>query len=195
MLRLTIHLLALLPFFYYVQAILTRSLGADPQEVLLHGFGIWALRFLLLSLAITPLRKWLKQPWLVQYRRMLGLYFFFYLCCHLVTYLWFFLGWDASLIASEIVKRPYITVGVLAFVMTVPLVVTSTKGMQRRLKRGWSRLHSLVYGIGILSVVHFIWQSKADLNRPLIYTLILALLLTSRIWWKFNQKRAVKAAG
>lgn len=181
MIRGVLHLLALSPLAYYIYAAVSQSLGADPQEVLLHGFAIWALRFLLLSLAISPARRLLKANYLIRYRRMLGLYFFFYLCLHLLVYLWFFLGWQWASIGEEVVERPYITVGMLAFLLTIPLVVTSTKGMQRRLRQTWSKLHKLVYLIAILSIIHFIWQSKADLNEPLIYLIILLFLLSFRI--------------
>ncbi|NVJ62319.1 MAG: sulfoxide reductase heme-binding subunit YedZ [Gammaproteobacteria bacterium] len=193
MIRVLAHLVALLPFIYYLQGAFRQQLGADPQEVLLHGMGIWSLRFLLACLMVTPLRSFFRWPKLIHYRRMLGLYFAFYLALHILIYLWFFLGWEWSMIASELVKRPYLTVGIIAAILTVPLVVTSTNKARRWLKRRWNTLHKLIYPIGFLAVVHFYWQVKADINEPLIYVLIYTFLMVYRIWLKYSQKSSQKA--
>ncbi|MEJ2142126.1 MAG: sulfoxide reductase heme-binding subunit YedZ [Gammaproteobacteria bacterium] len=157
------------------------QLGANPFEELTRRSGEWTLRFLLIVLAITPLRKITKQNWLMAYRRMLGLYTFFYASFHLLTYLWFDQFFDWHEIYIDIVKRPFITVGMLAFVLLVPLAVTSTNKWMKRLGRRWKRLHQLVYLIGILAILHFIWLVKADLRTPLIYAVILAFLLGYRL--------------
>jgi sulfoxide reductase heme-binding subunit YedZ len=168
--------------FYYNQ------LGANPFEVLTRDSGEWTLRFLFLTLLMTPLRGILHQSWPLQLRRMLGLYSFFYACLHLLTYLWFdqFFAWQE--IANDIIERPFITVGIIAWTLLVPLAVTSTNGMMRRLGRRWKRLHRGIYLIAILGVLHFIWLVKADLREPLIYAGLLVLLLGYRIA-KWGQKR------
>lgn len=168
--------------FYYNQ------LGANPFEVLTRDSGEWTLRFLFLTLLMTPLRGILHQSWPLQLRRMLGLYSFFYACLHLLTYLWFdqFFAWQE--IANDIIERPFITVGIIAWTLLVPLAVTSTNGMMRRLGRRWKRLHRGIYLIAILGVLHFIWLVKADLREPLIYAGLLVLLLGYRIA-KWSQKR------
>lgn len=193
MIRVCAHLIALLPFLYYLQGAVRQDLGADPQEVLLHAMGIWSLRFLLVTLAVTPLRTIFKWPRLLQYRRMLGLYFAFYLFLHVVIYLWLFLGWEWMMIGQELIKRPYLTVGIVALVLTLPLVVTSTNGARRRLKRRWNQLHKLIYPIGLLALIHFYWQVKADINEPLIYILIFSVLMAYRLWLKYRQSRGFKA--
>lgn len=120
---------------------------------------------------------------------MLGLYFAFYLFLHVITYIWLFLGWQWEMIGSELIKRPYLTLGIVAFVLTLPLIATSNLWAQRKLKRHWKRLHQLVYGIAILGWVHYFWQVKADLNEPLLYGFLLAALLMPRVWWKIKQNR------
>ena len=165
-----------------------EQLGANPFEVLTRDSGEWTLRFLLLTLLMTPLRGILHQSWPLQLRRMLGLYSFFYACLHLLTYLWFdqFFAWQE--IANDIIERPFITVGIIAWVLLVPLAVTSTNGMMRRLGRRWKRLHRSIYLIAILGVLHFIWLVKADLREPLIYAGLLVVLLGYR-FAKWGQKR------
>ena len=170
--------------FYYDQ------LGANPFEVLTRESGKWTLRFLLLTLLMTPLRGMLHRPWPLQLRRMLGLYSFFYACLHLLTYLWFDQFFDWQEIANDILKRPFITAGITAWLLLLPLAVTSTNGMMRRLGRRWKRLHRSIYLIAILGVLHFIWQVKADLREPLIYAGLLAILLGYRVA-KWRRKRVV----
>jgi len=164
------------------------QLGANPFEALTRESGEWTLRFLLLTLLMTPLRGILHRPWPLQLRRMLGLYSFFYACLHLLTYLWFdqFFNWQE--IANDILKRPFITVGITAWILLLPLAVTSTNGMMRRLGRRWKRLHRSIYLIAILGVLHFVWLVKADLREPLIYAGLLVVLLGYRIA-KWRQKR------
>ncbi|HKW18208.1 MAG TPA: protein-methionine-sulfoxide reductase heme-binding subunit MsrQ [Terriglobales bacterium] len=158
------------------------ALGANPVEALEHGTGDWALRFLLITLSITPLRKLLRVPSLIKFRRMFGLFAFFYACLHFATYL----GLDKFLnvheILADVVKRKYITVGFTAFVLLVPLAVTSTAGWIRRLGgKRWRSLHRLIYASAIAGVIHYLWLVKADIRKPLEYGAILAVLLAYRL--------------
>lgn len=169
------------------------QLGANPFEALTRQSGEWTLRFLLLTLLMTPLRDILHRAWPLQLRRMLGLYSFFYACLHLMTYLWFDQFFDWREITEDILQRPFITVGITAWILLLPLAVTSTNGMMRRLGRNWRRLHRSIYLIAALGVLHFIWLVKADLREPLIYAGILVGLLGYRLakWW---QKRMFSLA-
>jgi sulfoxide reductase heme-binding subunit YedZ len=142
--------------------------------------GLWGLRFLLLTLAISPLRRVSGWNWLQRFRRMLGLFVFFYISLHFLTWVWLDQQLDWSKIAADIVKRPYVTLGFTAWLLLVPLAATSTRGMMRRLGRRWQRLHRLVYVAGVLGVLHFIWLVKADLLQPLIYASLLLILLAVR---------------
>jgi len=165
------------------------SLGTDPVAKLLHQFGLWGLRFLLATLTITPLRWLTHWNWLIGYRRMLGLFAFFYLTLHLSTYLVLDQGLNLSRIGADIVKRPYITIGMTAYLMLIPLAVTSTKGMMRRLGRRWQKLHRMVYVIATLGVWHFYWQVKQDVREPLIYAGLLGILLGYRYLHYLRRKR------
>ena len=173
--------LCLLPFVVLVMQLLTDALGANPIEAFTRKSGEWGLRFLLITLAMTPLRQLLKQAWPLRYRRMLGLFAFFYVCVHLTSYIVLDQFFDWSEIWADILKRPFITIGMTAFVLLIPLAVTSTKAMMKRLGRNWQRLHRLVYVIAVCAVLHFFWLVKADLYWPTVYTVILALLLAFRI--------------
>jgi methionine sulfoxide reductase heme-binding subunit len=157
------------------------ELGANPLEVITHATGDWTIRFLLITLCVTPLRQITKFYWLIQYRRMLGLFAFFYGTLHLTTYLWFdkFFVWHD--IWADIAKRKFITVGFLAFLLMVPLAVTSTKGMIRRLGKKWVVLHRLIYVSAGLGVVHYYWLVKADHRLPLAYGVGLLFLLGYRV--------------
>ncbi len=178
-----ILLLGLLPLLILMLGafnITDHGLGANPIEKLLHELGRWALKFLLLTLAITPLRRWTGWNWLIRYRRMLGLFAFFYAVIHFLTYAVLDQGLDIAAIAEDIVKRPYITLGMTGLSLLIPLALTSTRGMVRRLGRNWRKLHRLVYVVAIAGVWHFYWQVKLDTLEPLFYGLILAVLLLSR---------------
>lgn len=181
------HVLALLPLALLVRGVLGNSLGADPVAAITHQTGDWALRLVLLGLAMTPLRRLLGQPWPIRFRRLLGLYAFFYASLHLATYVALDLGQYWRQILDDIVKRPYITVGFAAWLMLVPLALTSTRGWMRRLGRRWGQLHTLVYAVAALGVLHFLWLVKSDLREPLVYAGILALLLGLRVWWKLRR--------
>ena len=157
------------------------SLGANPIEEILHRQGKWALNLLLASLAITPLRRLTGQHWLIRYRRMLGLFAFFYLVLHFLAYAWLDQGLDLRAIGEDIVERPYITLGVIALLCLIPLAASSTNGMMRRLGSRWKKLHRLVYPAAVLGVWHFYWQVKQDVLEPVIYAAILAVLLAARL--------------
>lgn len=194
--RFIIFVICLLPAVLLLTNFFLDQLGANPFEEFTRRSGEWTLRFLLIVLAITPLRKITRQNWLMTYRRMLGLYTFFYACFHLLTYLWFDQFFDWYEIYIDIVKRPFITVGMLAFVLLVPLAITSTNNWMKRLGKRWKRLHQLVYIIGVLAILHFIWLVKADLRTPLIYAGILVFLLGYRLWSgkTFSKKSRVSTA-
>ena len=179
-----VFLLCLAPFGHLLWQALTETFGANPVEALIHATGDWTLRLLLVTLAVTPLRLLTGQAWLIRFRRQLGLFAFFYACLHLTAYLWLDQFFDWHAIIEDIVKRPYITVGFAAFVLLIPLAVTSTRGWTRRLGRRWKTLHRAVYLIAILGVVHYLWLVKADLFEPVLYGVILAGLLAFRVPWR-----------
>jgi sulfoxide reductase heme-binding subunit YedZ len=186
-----VFILCLLPALALAADALTGGLGANPIEAITHRTGDWALRLLLITLAVTPLRRLTGWSWPGPLRRMLGLYAFFYASLHFLTYLVLDQFFDPAAIVEDIAKRPYITVGFTAFVLLIPLALTSTNGMIRRLGgRNWRRLHRLVYPIAILGVIHFLWLVKADLREPLIYLAILAALLGYRLWKAFGKAAA-----
>ncbi|MCQ9379616.1 sulfite oxidase heme-binding subunit YedZ [Methyloversatilis sp. XJ19-49] len=161
----------------------TDRLGANPIEYITRATGDWTLRLLLVTLAVTPLRQITGWHWLVRLRRMLGLYAFFYASLHLLTYLWLDQFFDFEGIVKDIIKRPFITIGFGAFLLLLPLAVTSTNGMVRRLGgRAWQRLHKLVYVVGVLGVAHYWWLVKKDLTEPILYACILATLFGVRLW-------------
>lgn len=156
-------------------------LGANPIEVITRSTGTWTLVFLLVTLSVTPLRKISGWPSLIQFRRMLGLFAFFYASLHFTTYIWLDQFFDLSAIVKDVPKRPFITAGFLSFVLLIPLAVTSTRGMIRRLGRRWQQLHRLIYLIAIGGVIHYLWLVKADRSQPFLYGACLALLLGYRI--------------
>lgn len=174
-------LLACVPLAWLVFDAAIDDLGANPVETVLHRTGDWALRLLLLTLAVTPVRRWTGWPWLFPFRRLLGLLAFGYALLHGLTYVALDRGllWDE--LVADLLERPYVTAGFTALVLMVPLALTSTRAMMRRLGRRWQRLHRLVYAIGVLAVLHFLWSSKLDRLEPLIYAGILALLLLARV--------------
>ncbi len=168
------------------------GLGANPIEELLHELGRWGLKFLLLTLTITPLRRWTGWTWLLRFRRMLGLYVFFYIVLHFITYAVLDQGLDISAIVEDIIERPYITLGMTGLLLLIPLAATSTKGMMRRLGRRWRKLHRLVYVIAVVGVWHFYWQVKLDTLDATIYALLLTVLLITRVHYSRKSRRDVK---
>ena len=157
------------------------GLGANPIEALLHELGQWGLKFLLLTLAITPVRRFSGWTWLPRFRRMLGLFAFFYVLLHFLTYAVLDQGLDLAVIIEDVIKRHYITLGMTGLLLLIPLALTSTRGMMRRLGKRWKKLHRLVYIIAILGVWHFYWQVKLDTLDATVYALILGGLLLARI--------------
>lgn len=159
-----------------------NALGANPIEVITHSTGDWTLIFLLITLSITPLRKLLGQPWLIRFRRMFGLFAFFYVSLHFTTYIWLDKFFDLHEILKDVAKRRFITVGFAAFVMLIPLTITSTAGWIRRLGgKRWRALHRLIYFSAIAGVIHYFWLVKADKRKPVEYGTVLAVLLGYRL--------------
>ncbi len=174
--------LSLLPFVWLLAGTMSDTLGTNPVETLTHETGEWALRFLLITLAITPLRQLSGQSALLRLRRMLGLFAFFYAMLHFITYVWLDQFFDWMEILADIPRRPFITVGFLALLLLVPLALTSTNSMMKRLGRRWKTLHKLVYIIPVLAILHFLWLVKADTREPAIYFAVFLLLMGFRAW-------------
>jgi sulfoxide reductase heme-binding subunit YedZ len=178
-----LFLLGLAPFAWLLFRVFTGRLSPEPVEDITFATGDWGLRFLLITLAVTPLRALSGFNALIRLRRMLGLFAFFYLCLHFATYLVLDQFFDWSAIVEDIAKRTYILVGLTGFVLLIPLAVTSTDAMMKRLGgRRWKRLHKLVYVTAVAGVVHFLWLVKADISEPMIYIAILVILLGYRIY-------------
>jgi sulfoxide reductase heme-binding subunit YedZ len=169
----------------HVFAVGSLRLGPNPIEEIQDTMGIWALRFLVATLSITPIRHLTGQVWLLQFRRMLGLFAFTYVALHFLNYLVLDQTFDFAGIVEDILKRPFITVGFSAFLMLIPLAATSTNGWRRKLGPRWRTLHRLVYVIGIFACWHFFWQVKKDIGEPMIYIGILTLLLGWRLWRRY----------
>jgi methionine sulfoxide reductase heme-binding subunit len=183
--KVALFVLCLVPLAYYGWGAWQDTLGANPIEAITRGLGDWALRLLLITLAITPLRRLTGWIWLMKLRRVLGLFVFFYASLHLVAYLWLdqFFAWAE--IGRDILKRPFITAGMIAFLMLVPLAATSNNAMIRRLGgRSWQQLHRLVYPLAMIAVLHFAWMVKVDITEPALYGVILAVLLGLRLRWR-----------
>jgi methionine sulfoxide reductase heme-binding subunit len=187
-LKVVVFLACLVPLGVLGWKAYSGNLGANPIEVITHATGDWVLRFLLITLAITPLRTLSGQHWLIRFRRMFGLYAFFYGALHFITYIWLdkFFNWPEMV--KDIGKRPFITIGFAAFVLLIPLALTSTSGMIRRLGgKAWRWLHRLIYVSAIAGVIHYWWLVKADVRKPMIYGGILAVLLLYRgAAWLFH---------
>ncbi|MBN8766258.1 MAG: sulfoxide reductase heme-binding subunit YedZ [Thiobacillus sp.] len=183
--------ICLLPLVRLVVLGAGSGLGANPIEFITHSTGTWTLVWLLVTLSVTPLRRLTGRAELIRYRRMLGLFAFFYACLHVITYLWLDQFFDLAAIAKDIVKRPFITFGFAAFVLFIPLAATSTHAMMRRLGRRWQRLHRLIYPMALLGVIHYLWLVKKDLTQPLIFGAVLVFLLALRLPWGLSALRAV----
>ena len=200
--KVMVHLLCLAPLAWLgwrvwqvLGGVNVDALSAEPVVAIEHELGIGALRLLLITLAITPLRQISGWTLPLRFRRMLGLYAFVYASLHFAVWLALDLVGDLSQVATEIARRPFITVGFLAWLLLVPLAVTSTKGWMRRLGRNWGRLHKAIYAIAALAVLHFWWIVKSDWREPALYAGILALLLGWRVWKALERRRAATAAG
>jgi methionine sulfoxide reductase heme-binding subunit len=191
-----VFLLCLVPLGILIWRALTAKLGANPVEFIQHATGDWTLRFLIFTLCITPLRKLLKVPDLIRFRRMLGLFAFFYACLHFLIYLGPDQSFDLAAIWKDVAKRPFITLGFTAFVLLIPLAITSTAGWIRRLGgRRWQWLHRLIYISAICGVIHYYWLVKSAVLRPLTYGAIVAALLLWRLGdWFLRRGRTIAAA-
>jgi len=179
-----VFILCLLPMASIVWRIFFGDLGSDPIETITFATGDWTLRFLLITLAVTPFRQWFGLSSLLRFRRMLGFYVFFYACCHFLV--WFILDHALSFgeMIEDIIDRPYITFGFSALMLLIPLAITSNNAMVRKLGKRWKKLHQLVYAIIILGVLHYLWLTKADYLEPGIYALIAGILLFQRLNFK-----------
>lgn len=166
-------------------------MSANPVEFVERSTGFWALAILMITLTVTPLKLLAGVTWPVQMRRMMGLFMFFYACLHITTYTWLDHSFYWPDIVKDIIKHPYVLVGFTAFLLTIPLAVTSNNRMIRKLKTNWRKLHSAVYAIAVLGVVHYWWLVKKDLTEPIIYSFILISLLSIRLYYK--NKKTVKS--
>jgi len=195
-LKAPVFLLCLGPAFVLTWKGFHHGLGANPIDVITRTTGRWTLTFLLITLSVTPVRKFSGLPWLIRFRRMLGLFAFFYGSLHLMTYVWLDKFFDVHAMLHDIAKRRFITAGMTAWSLMLPLALTSTTGWIRRLGgKRWQKLHRLIYFSAAAGVVHFIWLVKADLRRPLTYGAVLAILLAYRlIAWLVTRLRTRRAA-
>ena len=187
--------LALVPFFALVYLVATDQL-VEPLQYITRNTGSWTLYFLCITLAVTPLRRLSGWNWVLKLRRMMGLYAFFYALLHFTTFLWFDHFFDVQEMLKDVAKRPFITVGFTAFVLLVPLAITSTNGMVRRLGgKRWQMLHKLVYVIAPLGILHFWWMraGKHDFNKPILFGLIVLALLGIRVWWARSKATTASA--
>ena len=166
------------------------QLGTNPIELITRSLGTWTLVFLLITLTITPLRKLSGWTWLIKLRRLAGLFAFFYATLHFITYIWLDQFFDLSAMYKDVIKRPFITIGFAAFVMLIPLALTSTNAMMKKMGgKNWQLLHRLVYAIALFGVLHYWWLVKKDLTQPIIYSSVLAILLGYRLWVWQSKKR------
>ena len=189
LLKLGVFVACLLPLGMLAGNALTDNLGANPIDEITDQTGIWTLRLLLITMAVTPARRLTGWNRLIQVRRMLGLFAFFYAGLHFLTYLWLDQFFVVEDIIADVMERPFITVGFTSFALLIPLAVTSTSAMIKRLGgKWWQRLHRLVYAIAVGGVIHYLWLVKADTRLPLIYGSVLALLLAYRLWAHYGQR-------
>jgi len=196
--KVAVFLICLIPFIELVWRIFTNRLGANPVEFLQHATGDWTLRFLVFTLCITPFRKLLHLPDLIRFRRMLGLFAFFYVCLHFLTYLGPDQSFDLAGMWKDVAKRPFITVGFLGFILLIPLALTSTAGWIRRLGgKRWQMLHRAIYVTAICGVIHYYWLVKSDVRKPVFYGVLVSLLLVWRVadWLVKRGKQVTAKAG
>jgi len=179
-----IFVLCLMPFALLVMNAVNNNLGPNPVEEMIRTLGDWGIYFLLTGLAVTPARKIFKQNWLIRYRRMIGLFTFFYVSMHFLSYIWFEQFFSVQDIVKDIIKRPFITIGFVCYLLLVPLALTSTNAMMKRLKKNWGRLHKVVYPVSMLALLHYFMMVKADYLVPGVMLVILSLLLGYRVLFK-----------
>ena len=182
-----IFVLCLTPFALLVMNALNNNLGPNPVEEMIRTLGDWGIYFLLLGLAVTPTRKVFKLNWLIRYRRMIGLFAFFYVSMHFLSYLWFEQFFSVQDIVKDIIKRPFITIGFVCYLLLVPLALTSTNGMMKRLKKNWGRLHKVVYPVSMLALLHYFMMIKADYLVPGVMLVILSVLIGYRVILKVKR--------
>ena len=186
--KVLVFLICLVPLGVLIREAFTGGLGSNPTQFLEHATGDWTLRFVAITLAVTPLRKILRQPQLIRFRRMLGLFAFFYGCCHFSVYLTFDQVFDLHGIWADVLKRRYITVGFTGFVLMIPLALTSTAGWIRKMGgRRWAMLHRAIYLTAIAGVIHFLWLVKSDIHLPLEYAAVMAILLGWRVYDHYSK--------
>ena len=187
-LKISVFLLGLMPFLLLANDAVNDRLGANPIETLHFGFGDWALRFLCIGLALTPIKTITGQNKLMRFRRMMGLYAFFYASLHLLVFIVLDLSLSWEAFKDEVPKSPYILMGLLTYLLLIPLAVTSTKNMQKRLGKSWIKLHKLVYAAAVTALVHYFWLVKKDYTEPLIYAVIIGVLLGIRVVVYYRKK-------
>lgn len=193
LLRFGVFILCFMPFAWLVYASGSGALGPDPAESIMHVTGEWALRNLMLVLLLPLLRQWSGWAGWIRFSRMLGLYAFFYSCIHLFSFCHFYIGWTPELLVEELSERPYITLGFSAWLLLLPLAATSTRAMQRRLRRNWKRLHRLVYPVAILACAHLVWLARSDISEAVVYCVVVTALLAWRLRRYTDSRQAVVA--
>jgi len=193
LLKPVVFILCLLPLLFLIWQGFNNALGVNPAETILDTMGNWAIYMLLITLTVTPFRKLTGWGGVIRLRRMFGLFAFFYVCLHLLSYVWFDQYFDWNEILKDIIKRPFITLGFATFLLLIPLVITSTNKMMVRLKKNWKVLHQLVYPISIMAVVHFFLMTRADFRHPIIIASLLSLLLAYRLFVYFQKQQKIKA--
>ena len=184
--KIPIFFISLLPILIIFYQIIFNQLGPEPVKEITHVTGNWTLRFIIITLAMTPLQKFTKLNFWISYRRMFGLFVFFYASAHMMTYLGIDYRFDWSSIGDDIVKKKFIFAGFLAWLLLVPLALTSSKRMIRLLRDKWKKLHKLIYIISLLGIIHYLWLVKVVTVEPLIYLIIIVILLMLRVKMKFN---------
>ena len=184
--KIPIFFISLLPILIIFYQIIFNQLGPEPVKEITHVTGNWTLRFIIITLAMTPLQKFTKLNFWISYRRMFGLFVFFYASAHMMTYVGIDYRFDWSSIGDDIVKKKFIFAGFLAWLLLVPLALTSSKRMIRLLRDKWKKLHKLIYIISLLGIIHYLWLVKVVTVEPLIYLIIIVILLTLRVKMKFN---------
>jgi sulfoxide reductase heme-binding subunit YedZ len=182
--------IALIPLARLFWLGIQDDLTANPVEFVERSTGTWALVMLMITLSLTPIRLLTGSVWQIQLRRMMGLFMFFYACLHFTTYVWLDHWFDWMAITKDIVKHPYVLVGFSAFMLAVPLAVTSNTYMIRKLRENWKKLHNLVYLVAIFGVLHFLWLVKKDIREPMAYAVVLAVLLGIRLYYRYKNKLA-----
>ena len=185
-LKVVIFILSLVPIFYITYQILTNQLGPEPIKDITHHTGKWTLYFIVITLAMTPLKKMTKLNIWINYRRMFGLFIFFYASIHLMTYVGLDYRFDLASIGDDIIKKKYIFIGFSAWLLLIPLAITSNKRMMKILKHKWKKLHRLIYLISICGAIHYLWLVKRDLTEPLIFLTVILILLALRFKFKSN---------